>query len=175
MSASCGGCPWRLLLSLWVRERVHVAKFVGGAFKLLVACGLYSPPNPTGLQAMTFGQGHTCGVSPSRIADRMRAHVVQRANLYPACLAARAAVTASPPPPSPLPPSPPSLQDPASPPPALSPPLLPSPEPSPSPSRPPPKPPSPPPPSPPSCLPVRATCSSNSDCCSNKCAGRTCK
>ena len=38
--------------------------------------------------AMTFGQGHTCGVEPDRVPAQMRAHVVQRAGQYPSCLAA---------------------------------------------------------------------------------------
>jgi hypothetical protein len=38
-------------------------------------------------QAMTFGEGHTCGTLPGREADRMSAHVVSRANSYPNCFA----------------------------------------------------------------------------------------
>lgn len=35
--------------------------------------------------AMTFGEGHTCGTLPGREADRMSAHVVQRAGQYSSC------------------------------------------------------------------------------------------
>lgn len=39
------------------------------------------------LQAMTFGDRHTCGVAPNRVPQVMRAHVQEMAARYPTCLA----------------------------------------------------------------------------------------
>lgn len=53
--------------------------FNGGAGTIMSYCHLQSGSYNN--QAMTFGEGHTCGVLPGREADRMSAHVVARSSV----------------------------------------------------------------------------------------------
>ncbi|KAL4439963.1 hypothetical protein ABPG75_002964 [Micractinium tetrahymenae] len=144
----------------------------GGAGTIMSYCHLQAGGYKN--MAMTFGTGHTCGVSPGRIADRMKAHVQQRAASYPACFVPKNQPS---PPPSPSPPPPSPSPPPAPSPPPTSPsPLPPSPRP-PSPSPPAPRPPPLPRPSPPPpkvCLAKGAACSAKADCCSSKCVQSKC-
>ena len=57
--------------------------FNGGAGTIMSYCHLVSGGYNN--QAMTFGEGHTCGTLSGRAADRMSAHVVSRAGSYPNC------------------------------------------------------------------------------------------
>ena len=57
--------------------------FDGGAGTIMSYCHLQSGSYSN--QAMTFGEGHTCGTLPGREADRMSAHVVSRANSFSSC------------------------------------------------------------------------------------------
>lgn len=57
--------------------------FNGGAGTIMSYCHLLSGGYNN--QAMTFGEGHTCGTLPGRQADRMTAHVVARAASYAGC------------------------------------------------------------------------------------------
>ncbi|HEX6202412.1 MAG TPA: M12 family metallo-peptidase [Thermoanaerobaculia bacterium] len=61
--------------------------FAGGAGTIMSYCHL-----GRGMQAiaLTFGEGHTCGVLPWRQADRMSAHVASRAASAPGCFAGSA-------------------------------------------------------------------------------------
>jgi hypothetical protein len=59
--------------------------FNGGAGTIMSYCHLLSGSYNN--QAMTFGEGHTCGTLPGRAADRMSAHVVSRSNSYAGCFA----------------------------------------------------------------------------------------
>ncbi|HLF57178.1 MAG TPA: M12 family metallo-peptidase, partial [Thermoanaerobaculia bacterium] len=59
--------------------------FDGGAGTIMSYCHLVSGGYSN--QAMTFGEGHTCGTLPGRAPDRMSAHVVSRASSYPDCFA----------------------------------------------------------------------------------------
>jgi hypothetical protein len=70
--------------------------FSGGAGTIMSYC--HFQPGAYGNIAMTFGEGHTCGVLPWRQADRMSAHVANRAAAVPACFAD--AGTPPPPPPA---------------------------------------------------------------------------
>ena len=58
----------------------------GGAGTIMSYC--HQQPGGYGNIAMTFGEGHTCGVLPDREAAQMTSHVVSRANAYPNCFSA---------------------------------------------------------------------------------------
>jgi hypothetical protein len=58
----------------------------GGAGTIMSYC--HQRTGGYGNIAMTFGQFQTCGTMPSREADRMKQHVVARAQSYPTCFAA---------------------------------------------------------------------------------------
>ena len=69
--------------------------YPGGAGTIMSYC--HFQPGTYGNIAMTFGEGHTCGVLPWRQADRMSAHVFNRAANVPGCFDA----PGDPPPPPP--------------------------------------------------------------------------
>lgn len=59
--------------------------FSGGAGTIMSYC--HAQPGGYANISMTFGEGHTCGDLPWRQADRMSAHVADRASAIPACFA----------------------------------------------------------------------------------------